>query len=112
MTTARVSRQLAMVAVAVERRPPMCRTLEPNGPDEDKEENGAGAERKPAPGSEPSARWWYLRGSASWGMGLRVVFGVLDTVAVLTHDEALALVARALGAVGDLIVDAGQHRRS
>lgn len=90
----------------------MCQTLEPNGPDEDKEENGAGAEQKPVPGSEPSARWWDLRRGASWGMGLRVVFSVLDTVAVLTQDEALALVARALRAVGDLIVDAGQHRRS
>ncbi|WP_267885322.1 hypothetical protein [Streptomyces sp. NRRL F-5126] len=40
------------------------------------------------------------------------MFSVLDTVAVLTQDEALAWVARALRAVGDLIVDAGQHRRS
>lgn len=82
----------------------MCRTLEPNGPDGDKEET--------APGSEPSTRRRHLRGNASWGTGLRVVFGVLNTVAVLTQDEALAMVARALHAVGGLIVDAGQHRRS
>ncbi|MEU3255710.1 hypothetical protein [Streptomyces sp. NPDC006997] len=94
----------------------MCRTPKPNGPN-DKEENGAGAEGEPAPGAEPPTGRRHLRGStprsdASWGRGLRVAFGVLDAVAVLAQDEALAVVARALRAVGVLIVDAGQHRRS
>lgn len=48
----------------------------------------------------------------SWGTGLCVVSGVLDAVAAVAQNEALAVVARALLAIGDRIVDAGQHRRS
>ncbi|KAK1178047.1 hypothetical protein B7755_007765 [Streptomyces sp. NBS 14/10] len=92
----------------------MCRTPEPDSPDADTEENGRGTERNPARALEPgsSAKRWYLRERASWGAGLCVVSGVLDAVAALAQNEALAVVARALLAMGDRIVDAGQHRRS
>lgn len=92
----------------------MCRTPDPDGPDADTEESGRGTERSPARAleSESSAGRWYQRESTSWGRGLCVVSGVLDAVAALTQNEALAVAARALRAVGDWIVDAGQHRRS
>lgn len=45
--------------------------------------------------------------------GLRVVLCVLAaTLAAFGDDEALAGIARALIAVGDMIVDAGEHKRS
>ncbi|MFE5010042.1 hypothetical protein ACFRJ3_36340 [Streptomyces sp. NPDC056696] len=37
---------------------------------------------------------------------------IVDTLAALKQHEALAQWARALIAVGDLIVDAGKHERS
>ncbi|CDR08231.1 hypothetical protein GCM10022420_047600 [Streptomyces iranensis] len=92
----------------------MCRTPEPDSPDTDTEENGGGTERNSARALEPesSAGRWCLRESTSWGVGLCIVSGVLDAVAVLAQHEALAIVARALRAMGERIVDAGQHRRS
>lgn len=78
----------------------MCRTPEPGSPD---------ARR---PGASSLAGRWYPRENTSWRTGVCVVSGVLDAVAALTQNEALAMTARALRAMVDLIVDAGQHRRS
>ncbi|TCO55639.1 hypothetical protein [Actinocrispum wychmicini] len=57
------------------------------------------------------ARWCPQEGYP-WWRGLRVVLGALGTVAALKHDGAVAVVARALIAVGDVIVNAGEHKRS
>ncbi|CAM3427542.1 hypothetical protein KIPE111705_08005 [Kibdelosporangium persicum] len=44
---------------------------------------------------------------------MRAVLLILEAViAALKEDEALAMTARALVAVGDMIVDAGAHKRS
>ncbi|UED85062.1 hypothetical protein [Streptomyces profundus] len=88
----------------------MCQPIEPTSGEkgEDGKENG----ERPALGPARSARRWRLWEGVSWGTGLGVVFAALDAVAVLTQDEALAVAARALRAVGNPIVDAGQHRRS
>ncbi|OAR26912.1 hypothetical protein A8W25_01050 [Streptomyces sp. ERV7] len=87
----------------------MRHILKPKGPEE-REERTGGHE---APGTEsgPVVRW-YPREGASWWKGLRAVLSVLDTASALKQNEALALAARALIAVGDLIVDAGKHERS
>lgn len=92
----------------------MYRAPERDSPDTDVEGGDRGTESTPACplGCELSARRWYLRESVSWGMGLCIVSGVLDAIAALAQNEALALAARALRAMGDRIVDAGQHRRS
>ncbi len=84
----------------------MCRTSEPDDPGTDAE----GEEpRSTGPGAP---RRWHPRDVSSWWMGLRAVLFFVDTVAALKQHEALAQWARALIAVGDMIVDAGKHERS
>ncbi len=92
----------------------MCRPTVPADRDEDEEEerNREEPEHGPALRPAPRDRRRHLRSGISWGTGLRVVLAVLEAIAVLTQEEALAVAARALRATGNLIVDAGQHRRS
>ncbi|MFD0415973.1 hypothetical protein [Streptomyces sp. NPDC127108] len=84
----------------------MCRTSEPDDPGTDTE-----GDEPPAADPGTSTRW-QPRKVGSWWTGLRAVLLVMDTVAALAQHEALALGARALIAVGDMIVDAGKHERS
>jgi hypothetical protein len=94
-----------MVAVAVGRRSPMWHGPEPN-------EEGGDTGSPAAPVHQPiSCVRWYRR-NTGWWKGLRIVLSVLSSAVSLNQDEALAIVARALIAVGDMIVDAGEHKRS
>lgn len=84
----------------------MCRTSEPDDP-------GTDAEGDEPPSAGPGTpKRWHPQDVNSWWTGLRAVLLVVDTVASLNHHEALAQWARALIAVGDMIVDAGKHERS
>lgn len=83
----------------------MCRTSEPDGP-------GADAGEEPRSAGPGTPAGWHARDVSSWWTGLRAVLLVVDTVAALKQHEALAQWARALIAVGDMIVDAGKHERS
>ncbi len=64
--------------------------------------------------SKPRAgeRWYPQEEHSWWWRGVRVVLCALDTFAALNHEGALAVVAKALIAIGDVIVDAGEHKRS
>lgn len=84
----------------------MCRTSEPDDPGTDAE-----GDEPPSAGPVTPTRW-HPRNVGSWWLGLRAVLLTVDTVAALKQHEALALGARALIAVGDMIVDAGKHERS
>ncbi|MFE7371336.1 hypothetical protein [Streptomyces anulatus] len=46
-----------------------------------------------------------------WWEGVRTVLCVVEAVAFLTDTQALAGVARALTAVGDMVVNAGKPER-
>jgi hypothetical protein len=61
--------------------------------------------------SWPGARWCPQEGYP-WWRSIRVVLRALGTFAALRNDGTLAVVARALIAVGDVIVNAGEHKRS
>lgn len=53
-----------------------------------------------------------MRASHVW-RGMRAVLLVLEAVvAALKEDEAFAVVARVLVAAGEMIVEAGKHKRS
>lgn len=75
------------------------------------------AESEPGSGSVQSSlsrRWWQPLVGASqreWWEGVRTVLCVVEAVAFLTDTQALAGVARALTAVGDLVVNAGKPER-
>ncbi len=74
------------------------------------------AEPEPGSGSvQPplSRRWWPLVGASQreWWEGVRTVLCVVEAVAFLTDTQALAGVARALTAVGDMVVNAGKPER-
>ena len=84
----------------------MCRTSEPDVPGTDAE-----GSQSPAAGPGTPARWHPRAVSSLW-TGLRAVLLAVDTVAALKQHEALAVMARALIAVGDMIADAGKHERS
>ncbi|MGO1053110.1 hypothetical protein [Crossiella sp. CA198] len=53
--------------------------------------------------TEPDLWWW---------RGLRTVLQLLEAVAALRNDEALVLTTRALIVLGEMTVEAGEHRRS
>lgn len=74
------------------------------------------AEPEPGSGSvQPSLsrRWWPLMGASQreWWEGVRTVLCVIEVVAFLTDTQALAGTARALTAVGDMVVNAGKPER-
>ncbi|OWA26727.1 hypothetical protein B9W61_00045 [Streptomyces sp. CS057] len=71
-------------------------------------EPGSGATRPSL-----SRRWWPLVGASrrEWWEGVRTVLCVVEAVAFLTDTQALAGVARALTAVGDMVVNAGKPER-
>lgn len=60
-----------------------------------------------------SRRWWPLVGASQrrWWEGVRTVLCAVEAVAFLTDTQALASTARALTAVGDVVVNAGKPER-
>lgn len=79
---------------------------------DDRKGEAAGGDPVPVP-SWSSRRWWPFVGASRhvWWEGVRTVLGVVEAVAILTDAQALAVVARALTAVGGTVVDAGKPER-
>lgn len=85
----------------------MCPTPKPG-------EAGAEGEggQEPSPAVRGTSSWWWPRRSASWWTGLQAILLVMDTLATLKQDNALAQWARALIAVSDMFVEADKHGRT
>ncbi|HEX4815106.1 MAG TPA: hypothetical protein VFV66_20380 [Nonomuraea sp.] len=87
----------------------MCRISDPD--DSGEATDGASADANSA-GDASSVVRWSTRESTSWWKGLRTALSILEVVAALRQDEALVVATRALIAIGDMIVGAGEQERS
>lgn len=79
----------------------------------DRGEGEAGADSPDSAPAPLSRKWWPVSASPHvWWEGVRTVLCVVETVAVLTDAQVLAVTARTLTMVGDTIADAGKPERS